>query len=117
MFTLLYGVSYELFYSAGLTNFTVEVSLVTMFPKKTIESIYIYHIENETPVDEGEVGEGRVLMKMECLILFSAPHFLFRSAAADLVRYKQWKTNGILCKPAYKSVCWSYSWRNPVVDR
>ena len=76
------GLSYELLYSAGLTNFSyqlsVEVSLVTMPPKRTIKSFFktaskrtCQHIENETAVNEGEVGGGG-LIKMECPISFSA---------------------------------------------
>ena len=64
---------------------SVEISLVTISPKRTIESFY------ETAVDEGEVGGGGPikmfflgggLIKIECPILFSSPYFLFRSAAA-----------------------------------
>ena len=63
------GLSYELFYSAGLTNFSyqlsVEVSLVITPPNRTMESFSIaaskqscQHIENETAANEGEVREG-----------------------------------------------------------
>ena len=81
-----------LFYSGGLTNFpyqlSVEVSLVTMPPKRIIKSFFTatskrscQHIENETSANEGEVGGGGLikmlgwvgLIKMEHLILFSAP--------------------------------------------
>ena len=66
------GLSYELFYSAGLTNFicqlSVEVSLVTMPPTRVIKSFFTasskrscQHVENETPADEGEVGEGDLI--------------------------------------------------------
>ena len=63
--------------------------LVTMPPKRTIESFFTassnrscQHIDNETAANEGEVGGGGGLIKMEGPILFSAPNFLFRSAAA-----------------------------------
>ena len=65
---------YELFYSAGLTNFSyqlsVEVSLVTkvtMPPKRTTECFLsappersCQHIEIETAANEGEVGGGLI---------------------------------------------------------
>ena len=65
------GLSYELFYSAGLANFChqllVEVSLVTNLPPKRtiIESIFkaaskqsCQYIKNETAVNEGEFEGG-----------------------------------------------------------
>jgi len=61
--------SYASFYSAGLTNFSYqlsgEVSLVTTPPKRTIESFFTASrkrscqlIENEPATDEREVGRG-----------------------------------------------------------
>ena len=61
-----------------------------MPPKRIIESFFTastkrncQHVANETAADEREVGGGGGrLIKMECLILFSAPPpYLFRSAA------------------------------------
>ena len=61
--TVSLGCLYELFYSAGLTNLSVEVSLVTMPSKRTVESFITgvskrscQRIENETAANEGEVG-------------------------------------------------------------
>ena len=98
------GLSYELFYSAGFTNFSyqlsVEVSIETMPLKRIIESFITakserscQHIGNETAANEGEGGGGggREVIKMlggeadkngiskESPILFSAPPPLFVS--------------------------------------
>lgn len=94
MIRQLRGLSFELFYSAGLTN-NCKISLVTMPPMRTNELFFKaaskrsrHHIENKTAANEGEVGEGIKMLgviKMECPILFSAHsplHFWFRSVTA-----------------------------------
>ena len=108
------GLSYELFCSAGLTNFpirSVEVSPVTVPPKRTTVAFFTVaskqscqNIENETTANEGEVGAGWVikmlgegLIKLECPILFSAPPtFYFTSLLLPLMEQFRFPTNGLL---------------------
>ena len=93
MIRQLRGLSYELFYSAGLTNFC-KISLVTTPPMRTNELFFQavskrsrHHIENKTAANEGEVGGDKNVGGNNNGMphLFSAHpplHFLFRSVTA-----------------------------------
>ena len=74
------GLSYELFYSGWVTNFSyqlsVEVSLVRIPPKRTMESFFkatpkrsCQHIENELQRMKGKLGG--------MITIFSTPTFYF----------------------------------------
>ena len=76
----------------GVFVWAVEVSQVTVSPKRTTESFFTasskrscQHIENETAADEGEVGWGGKI-GMSNFIFTPPPHFLFRSSVAVRIK-------------------------------
>ena len=93
MFRQLPGLSYELFYSAGLTNFiyqlSVEVSLVKMPPKRMIASFLQLHQSKAVNINwkwncSGWWGSwGGELIKWNVQFYFQPPHFLVCSAATE----------------------------------
>ena len=90
------GLSFELFYSAGLTNFSYqlsgEVSPVTMPPMRTNESFFKaaskrsrHHIESETAANEGEVRGGGTDKNGMSNFIFSPPTSTFYFALPPLI--------------------------------